>query len=639
MSLLFYDFEVFRHNWLMVAIEPGAKKQTVIVDDREQLEEFFNAHKRHIWVGYNNVHYDQYILKAILCGFNPWDMNNWIINRKKAGWQFSKVLREINFINFDVGTRTKSLKQYEAFMGNSIKESGVSFDIDRPLTEEEINETIQYCIHDVEQTVQVFLHTRKVKFEARRGLINAFKLPLSCYAQTDAQLAARILGADYDTYDDEFDTKILPPTLQLSDRYKHVVDFFINAKEDTFREMQEETRRINEEVIPPYEAEKAAGNPGRTQKQREEWEKKMRRKEREIREGLAAADWTDKKAFRKWFYSRNLKTEVAGVPHKFAWGGIHGALSQYTDKGRLILADVSSLYPSLMIRYKYFSRSIDDPQKYIDIYEANLEMKKSGDPRRPAYKLVCNTVYGALKASNGLYDPLMGNCIIIAGQLLILDLIEKLEDAGCCKLEQSNTDGILFKVDTAEDEERARDIIHAWEIRTGLNMEFGEYHTLYQANVNNYVLIGDKEVERVGGYVKELSPIDNDLPIVNKAVVDYLLYGIHPAETISACDDLWQFQKVVRIKGDYLYAIHNGQRLTEKTHRVFASTRQTDGDIRKVKPGENPQKFSDTSKHCFIDNTDVKGKKCPPYLCKNFYINMALTRLTDPEKGFGLVIE
>lgn len=638
MSLLFFDFEVFRHDWMIVAIDPHSRKETVIINDRDKLNEFYQTHKKFIWVGYNNVHYDQYILKGILCNFNPFDISDYIIRQKKPGWKYSKLFQSIPMINFDVGTRTHSLKQLEAFMGNDIRESNVPFDIDRPLTTEEIAETVKYCRHDVEQTIQVFLHTLKLRFEARRGLVNAFKLPPWCYAQTDAQLAARILEAEKQTYEDEFDTKILPPTLQLSDRYKHVVDFFINAKEDTFAEMQEETRRINEEVIPAYEAEKAAGCPGRTQKQREEWEKKMERKGREIRDGLAAADWTDNKAFKKWFYGRKLLTEVAGVPHKFAWGGIHGALSQYTDKGRLILADVSSLYPSLMIRYKYFSRSIDDPQRYIDIYNANLEMKKSGDPRRPAYKLVCNTVYGALKASNGLYDPLMGNCIIIAGQLLILDLIEKLEDAGCCKLLQSNTDGILYKVETDDDEKRARSIIHEWEKRTGLNMEFGEYHTLYQANVNNYILIGDKEVERVGGYVKELSPIDNDLPIVNKAVVDYLLHGTHPAETVSACDDLWQFQKVVRVQGEYKYAVHNGQQLPEKTQRVFASLRESDGIIYKVKPGENPEKFANTPERCFVDNSEVKGKKCPAHLDKNYYIETAIFRLTDPEKGFGLVI-
>ena len=637
MALLFYDFEVFRHNWLIVAIEPQSRKQTIITDDPEKLRAFYEEHKKDLWIGYNNVHYDQYILKGILCGFNPYDISQWIIAQKKPGWMFSKLFRGIPMFNYDVGTRTHSLKQLEAFMGNDIRESSVSFDIDRPLTDAEIAETVRYCVHDVEQTIQVFLHTLDRRFNARRGLVTAFKLPLWCYAQTDAQLAARILEAERQNYDDEFDTQILPPTLQIN-RYTAAVDFFLNAKEDTLREMQERTRYIKEELQPAYEAEKAAGNPEKTQTKREEWEKKMRRAAKAIREGLVEADWTNPDAFKKWFYGRSLEIDIAGVPHKIAWGGIHGAIPQCHETGRLILADVSSLYPSLMIRYGYHSRSIENPQKYIEIYEDNLKMKKTGDPRRPAYKLVCNTVYGALKASNALNDPLMGNCIIIAGQLLIIDLIEKLEDAGCCALLQSNTDGILYKVETAEDERRAAEIVHEWEKRTGLNMEFGEYHTLYQKDVNNYLIIGNKEIERVGSYVKELSPIDNDLPIVNKAVVDYLLHGIHPRETVMGCDDLLEFQKVVRLQGDYKYALHNGRQMQEKTFRVFASKRETDGLIQKVKPGENPEKFANTPDRCFIDNTAVKGKTCPPHLDKSYYVEVAIFRLTHPEQGFGLVI-
>lgn len=39
-------------------------------------------------------------------------------------------------------------------MGNDIKETSVPFSIDRKLTDEEIAETVKYCKHDVEQTIQ-----------------------------------------------------------------------------------------------------------------------------------------------------------------------------------------------------------------------------------------------------------------------------------------------------------------------------------------------------------------------------------------------------------------------------------------------------------------------------------------------------
>ena len=42
-------------------------------------------------------------------------------------------------------------------MGHSIKETSVPFDIDRPLTEAELAETVKYCRHDVEESVEVWV--------------------------------------------------------------------------------------------------------------------------------------------------------------------------------------------------------------------------------------------------------------------------------------------------------------------------------------------------------------------------------------------------------------------------------------------------------------------------------------------------
>lgn len=581
--MIFYDFEVFRHNWLVVFLEPTCRKKTVIIDNREELEQFYQAHKEDIWIGYNNTHYDQYIMKGILCGFNPHEINEWIITKKKAGWQFSNLFRQFQMYNFDVSTGFHTLKQLEAFMGNSIKESNVRFDIDRPLTPEEIEETVGYCTHDVEQTIQVFLHTYKTQFEPHMGLIKAFDLPLSCISQTQTQLAARILGASRNSYYDEFDVAI-PPTLQLSEKYQYIVDFFKNAREDTHKEIK------------------------------------------------------DGEDYKKAFYARKLKTKVAGVPHIFAWGGVHGAISKYVDTGRFIMADVASLYPSLMIRYGYYSRSISDSQRYIDIYNQNLEMKKTKDPRRPAYKLVCNKVYGALKAeTNPLYDPLQANNICVAGQLLILDLIDKLEIAGCGKLIQSNTDGILVKIESDEEFETFEKIVREWEKRTGLVMEFSEYERVYQGDVNSYLIIDkDGDYKGKGAYVKDLSEIDYDMSIVNRAIKEYLLHGTHPSVTVGNCDNMRDFQKVVKISDKYAFGFCGGRRLMEKTFRVFASLREEDGIIGKCKgEGKTVEKFANTPEKCFIENGNVKDMSCPPYLDKNYYVDMAITRLKEK---FGICV-
>ena len=93
---------------------------------------------------------------------------------------------------YDVLDKFYSLKQLEAFMGSSIMESSVDFRIDRKLNKEEIEESIEYCTHDVEQTIEVF-NRRMDDFNATKSLIEIFELPTSFISKTHAQLSAMIL--------------------------------------------------------------------------------------------------------------------------------------------------------------------------------------------------------------------------------------------------------------------------------------------------------------------------------------------------------------------------------------------------------------------------------------------------------------
>ena len=189
--MLFYDFEVFKHDWLVVILDMGAQEEHVIINDPDRLKSFYTAHKGDIWCGFNNIWYDQYILKAILLDFDPKEVNDFIIKKRMDGWQYSNLFRQIPLISFDTMLGTdKGLKSFEGFMGNDIKESDVPFDIDRKLTAAEIAETVKYCRHDVEQTVEVFLK-RTDEFDTKMFFIKHFKLPLSDLSRTKAQLAAK----------------------------------------------------------------------------------------------------------------------------------------------------------------------------------------------------------------------------------------------------------------------------------------------------------------------------------------------------------------------------------------------------------------------------------------------------------------
>lgn len=595
--MVFYDFEVFKYDWLVVFIDLTEKKEMVIINNPEQLRNFYESHKGTIWAGYNSRNYDQYILKGILCGFNPKDVNDWIIVEDKPGYRFSSLFRNFPVINYDVMPNPPiSLKTLEAFMGHSIKETSIPFNIDRPLTEEELRETVKYCRHDVEETVEVWLRRKEDEFDAQMSLVKAFHLPASDIGRTKAQLSAKILGAVYRDHNDEFELQ-LPETLRI-EKYTEVLNWYKNP--------------LNRD------------------------------------------------------YSKTLEIDIAGVPHVFAWGGLHGAIPQYFGEGSFINVDVASYYPSLMLVYKWLSRNVADPGKYAEIYHTRLKLKAEKNPMQQPYKIVLNSTYGAMKdRHNAMYDPRQANNVCVGGQLLLLDLIERLEDH--CDIIQSNTDGILVKLRHDDDFELIDDICWEWEKRTGMRLEFDEFQRVFQKDVNNYLIVpagplldekGKPRWKCKGAYVKKLSDLDYDLPIVNRAIVNYFLHDIPPEQTIMECSDLRDFQKVVKVSSKYKDAIYSpvitlekirddkgrlktvkrfsgGEVQTDKTFRVFASTDHSKGGIFKVSGKivkgreKNPEQFANTPEHCFIVNGDVNGVPIPDELDKAYYIKMAWDRLKD----------
>lgn len=343
----------------------------------------------------------------------------------------------------------------------------------------------------------------------------------------------------------------------------------------------------------------------------------------------------------EWFknyndYSDSLECEVAGVKHQFGIGGVHGALEQYHSKGLIIHVDVTSYYPSLMIKYGLLTRNCSHPEKFKDIYDTRVELKKAGKKKEQApYKIVLNGTYGICKDKMSLaYDPRQANNVCINGQLLLVDLIDKLEAIEGFELIQSNTDGLIIKIpDTDKHFNQLDDICFEWEQRTGMGLGFDFIDEIWQKDVNNYIFRDvDGKLERKGGYVKELSDLDNNLPIVNAAIVNYLTKGISPETTILFCDDLKQFQMICKISSKYKCLIHNGKPLTEKCVRVFAS-KNNDGGLYKLHQNKTkPDKFPSTPENCFIVNENVNDMEVPAKLDRQFYINMAKERLS----GYGI---
>ncbi|MPM87005.1 hypothetical protein SDC9_134098 [bioreactor metagenome] len=334
--------------------------------------------------------------------------------------------------------------------------------------------------------------------------------------------------------------------------------------------------------------------------------------------------------------SKKMQCEimVAGVPHVFAWGGVHGALDKYHGEGYYLNMDVASLYPSLMIQYNLSSRNIKDPNKYEEIYHTRLKYKAEKNPLQLPLKLVLNGTYGAMKDKNNqLFDPRQANRVCVYGQLLLLDLIEKLEPH--CQIIQSNTDGILIKMNKYEDFDLIDDICYDWEQRTHLQLEFEEFRKVFQKDVNNYIIVSaDGKYKSKGGYVKKLGNLDYDLPIVNKALINYMVKNIPVETTIGECNDLKEYQQVKKISSKYTHILHGDRVVKEKCIRIFASNDPNDAGVQKVHAEKGkPAKIENSPERCFIFNDEVNGVKVPRKLDKQWYIDLANKRLAD----FGVV--
>ena len=626
--MIFYDFEVFKEDWLAVFIDVTRKTEQVIVNNPDELKALYEANTSNIWVGFNNRHYDQYIMKGILLGMNPKRINDWIILEKREGWQFSSVFNKVPMTNYDVMPNPPvGLKTMEGFLGSNIKETGVPFDINRKLTKAEIEETIKYCRHDVEQTIKIFLE-KIDEFNAMHGIVQAFPnmVSLSNIGDSEARITAKVLGCVKQDFKDEFDYFFLP-CLRLN-KYKYVQDWFEEKKKEA------------------------------------------------LAMDLQNCDKYDKKL---WYKSQNLETVVAGIPHSFGFGGLHGAADTPIHKtGQILHVDVNNYYPSMLIAWGLVTRAATNDNYHL-VYNTRKSMKakqiaaaKSGKKAEAKnwkkaqlpYKKMLNALSGGMKdETNPAYDPRNNNCMCINGQLMLLDLIEHLEAVPGFELIQSNTDGLIIWIpDTDEAFEMVDDICWEWEQRCSTDqcsilLELDNISEIYQKDVNNYLWVGaDGSVERIGAYVKELSATDNDLPILNKALVEYMVHKTPVEQTINQCDDLIMFQKIVKLSEKYDWVEHEhctpvitktGKRVIKevyeypekvkysyKSYRVFASNSQDDGRLLKRKKVKTKgEKFGNTPDHCFICNDDVCGVKAPQSLDKDWYIDLAKKRL----KQFGIV--
>lgn len=557
---IFYDLEIFRHDWLAVLMDENGSVIR-IHNDVDKLKNSLSTQQ--ILVGYNNYNYDDIILAGLLAGKDVYELSQKIMNgdRINATLEYLTLdtMQELNGL---------SLKEIQANLGQNIHETPIDFNIDRPLTPEEIEEVFQYCENDVRTTKKVF-ELREDYFTSKFEIVDSFKLPITAVKKTRANLSAAVLKAK-------------PVKHKKRDRLHLDFDKRLNLHE------------LPREIVTFYQ---------------------------DIRNRYSKGEEHD--ALEK----EKLEIEIAGIKHTFGFGGLHGAIENYRHTGRMMQIDVSSYFPSLIINNQFISRQAESPELFTRIYEQRLKLKRQNDRKHEIYKIVLNSAFGAMKSEyNPLFDPKQFNNVTMNGQLILTHLILLLEPFA--KLIQSNTDGIIIAYEDGM-KDMILEVVRRFGEHYQLALDVDDIHKIAQRDVNNYVVQYADGTIKARGRMSKFQGGDwerNSLHIIDKALVNYYIHGIDVQKTVI---DMWKqkqldwFQIVAKAGPSFSGMVHdvNGIfRPLQKVNRIFATNNKIYGPVYRVKE-EKYYKVPYAADHCLVWN-DEMAKLNKRWIDLNYYIKL-----------------
>lgn len=266
----------------------------------------------------------------------------------------------------------------------------------------------------------------------------------------------------------------------------------------------------------------------------------------------------------------------AGTSYTLATGGLHSneipAIYVADDKQTIVDRDVTSYYPNLIRSLKVCQKHLN-PKAWFriadTIVDERTEHKHLAKDKSlsliqqikhftaaACLKIVANAgIFGKMGSEKSfLCDKKAMYKVTINGQLFLLMLIERLEDAGIHVI-SANTDGIVTIVPKGL-EETADNICHWWEKHLGLELEFTSYSKYITEGVNSYLTVKTDGKKKFKGrmnpkmYLEDLSKGYNS-PIVAKAVTEYFINGTPVMETLRNSKSILDFCRTQNVNRKY----------------------------------------------------------------------------------------
>lgn len=531
----------------------------------------FNTNK--IFAGYNNLHYDNAIINYIISYYDKMINMNYLricdslYNLSKiittsndiSAWKRWKYA--VNFETFDILTMLYSqklrvgLKEIQVTMQyKNVLE--FAHDWTKPLDTDLIDEMIEYNINDVDST-EALLNKCKDKVELRIAIEDEYGVRV--LSKDGVNIGMKILTQKYLektglTWWDIKDLRSPADVIALNE----VILPFIEYRDPILKNVLSDMKK---QIV----------SPGR-------------------------------KGYENKFVFRGLRYSV-GV------GGIHSVNNPEIiipkEDEMLIDIDVASLYPSMLIEYKFYPKHLGPEflEVYSQIKNERIEAKHAGDKvKNETLKLALNGLSGNLQNEhNFCYSPFAVMQIRINGQLLLLMLAESLTDIGC-RIVQANTDGlfVLLKKDYYS---KVQEICRSWEQQTKLVLEEDRFEAMYQYAINDYIAVSEgyqemkklfktnpeKALNKKGKPYTSLDAIKDDYikekgmfitkvllgkgmspKIIPEAIRDYFIDNIPVRDTIYNCKDINKFLTYQKV--DKKFSVEYNNNLIQRINRFYAST-------------------------------------------------------------------
>ena len=531
----------------------------------------FNTNK--IFAGYNNLHYDNAIINYIISYYDKMINMNYLricdslYNLSKiittsddiSAWKRWKYA--VNFETFDILTMLYSqklrvgLKEIQVTMQyKNVLE--FAHDWTKPLDTDLIDEMIEYNINDVDST-EALLNKCKDKVELRIAIEDEYGVRV--LSKDGVNIGMKILTQKYLektglTWWDIKDLRSPADVIALNE----VILPFIEYRDPILKNVLSDMKN---QIV----------SPGR-------------------------------KGYENKFVFRGLRYSV-GV------GGIHSVNNPEIiipkEDEMLIDIDVASLYPSMLIEYKFYPKHLGPEflEVYSQIKNERIEAKHAGDKvKNETLKLALNGLSGNLQNEhNFCYSPFAVMQIRINGQLLLLMLAESLTDIGC-RIVQANTDGlfVLLKKDYYS---KVQEICRSWEQQTKLVLEEDRFEAMYQYAINDYIAVSEgyqemkklfktnpeKALNKKGKPYTSLDAIKDDYikekgmfitkvllgkgmspKIIPEAIRDYFVDNIPVRDTIYNCKDINKFLTYQKV--DKKFSVEYNNNLIQRINRFYAST-------------------------------------------------------------------